>query len=596
MSTFDNFTDEETAILERYFTNVDKPVFALINLPEVVKGALFARYSRSPLSLRRLFLNEFLDELESTTSTKSASTTLTKSMWAVGYERAAALYDRVFFQYGDDSVAQLGGAHIACEQSSNVLTKVLEWGRLMSYLEQSTRYMVYNRSPKYFPQYDSALSGDGNLNGGSSPSPASESVFPYYRDPCVLRSPFGGHYIHTLDAMFETYLHLTDKMRVFFSDLTPQTASDSDFAYRRATTSRALDVTRSVLPAATLSNVGIYGSGQAYEALLLRMRAHKLIEVQTCANSMLEELRKVIPSFLKRVDLPDRGQLTTKYLANNRDAMGGVANRLFERNEGQSQSFDSGSSDGSLSSGSNGMSDTSAVDASASDGFELELVDFDPEGEEKAIVAMLYPYTSLPESVIWDCVRMMSHEERIEVVKAYCGKRTNRRHRPGRALERTFYRFDIVSDYGSFRDLQRHRMLTIEWQTLSTRHGYSVPKEIVEASYTEPFENAMGAAADLYDSLISDFPDQASYVVPFAYRVRYSMQFNAREAMHMLELRTQPEGHQSYRNICRRMHQLIAEQAQHRALAAMMYFVNHDEAPVLGRLNAENLNVSKGRP
>lgn len=604
---FDHFTDEETAILERYFTNVDKPVFALVNLPEVVKGALFARYSRSPLSLRRLFLNEFLDELEPTASTASARSASNQSASArsvsnrsastpsarvVGYERAAALYDRVFFQYGDDSVAQLGGAHIACEQSSNVLTKVLEWGRLMSYLEQSTRYMVYNRSPRYFPQCDGTLNGDGALNSRSSSD--GESVFPYYRDPCVLRSPFGGRYIHTLDAMFETYLHLTDKMRVFFSDLTPQTASDSDFAYRRATTSRALDVTRSILPAATLSNVGIYGSGQAYEALLLRMRAHKLIEVQTCANSMLEELRKVIPSFLKRVDLPDRGQLTTEYLANNRDAMGGVANRFFERSESQSFEQNAIQSNGINGSGSSGVSDASTVDSPVADDFELELVDFDPEGEEKAIVAMLYPYTSLPESVIWDRVRMMSHEERLEVVAAYCGKRTNRRHRPGRALERTFYRFDMVSDYGSFRDLQRHRMLTIEWQTLSTRHGYSVPKEIAEASYTEPFEDAMGAAADLYDSLISDFPDQASYVVPFAYRVRYSMQFNAREAMHMLELRTQPEGHRSYRNICRQMHQLIAEKAQHRTLAAMMHFVNHNEAPVLGRLNAENLNVSKG--
>src|ERR1700690_3116574 len=132
----ETFSADEEDILRRYVPNLDQPVFALVNLPEVVKGALFARYSRSPKSLRRLFLDEFVGELDITGDTSLDAT--------VGLRRAEELYERVFGDYGDDSVAQLGGVHLACEQASNVLTKMLEWGRLMSYLEQSTRYVPYD--------------------------------------------------------------------------------------------------------------------------------------------------------------------------------------------------------------------------------------------------------------------------------------------------------------------------------------------------------------------------------------------------------------------------------------------------------------------
>src|SRR5438132_7262933 len=152
----ERFTDDEADVLRRYFTNRDGPVFALVNLPEVVKGALFARYSRSSLSLRRLFLKEFVGDLDI-----SGDETIDAT---VGLRRAEELYDRVFFEYGDDSVAQLGGVHLACEQASNLLTKILERGRLMSYLEQSTRYIAY----------------DARLSNGR---------YRYYRDPTLPNSP-----------------------------------------------------------------------------------------------------------------------------------------------------------------------------------------------------------------------------------------------------------------------------------------------------------------------------------------------------------------------------------------------------------------------
>ena len=522
--TAESFSSEEADVLRRYFTNLDQPVFALVNLPEVVKGALFARYSRSMSSLRRLFLDEFVDDLDI-----SGDVTIDAT---VGLRRAEALYDRVFFEYGDDSVAQLGGVHLACEQASNLLTKVLEWGRLMAYLEQSTRYIAY----------------DQRLGGR----------YRYYRDSQVLNSPLGTRYVGDIDRMFSTYSELVPVMQDFFRTNVPKEPGDSDFAYRQAIKARALDSIRGLLPAASLSNVGIYGTGQSYEALLLRMRAHPLPEARSYAEMMLTELRKVIPSFLKRVDLPDRGGLTSRYMADNRAAMAEVASRTFGDAVGGPVADDS-----------------------------VELVDFDPDGETKMIAAMLYPYTSLADRTVESRVRAMSEAERVAVVRAYCGDRQNRRHRPGRALERAYYRFDVLSDYGAFRDLQRHRMLTIEWQPLSTRHGYVRPEAVAAAGEDEQFDAVMARSARLYEALSAEFGDQAPYAVALAYRIRYSMQMNAREAMHMVELRTTLQGHPAYRRVCQRMHTLIADEAGHAAVAELMSFVNYAEDPGLGRLDAE---------
>src|SRR5436305_2604299 len=264
----EDFEPDEADILRRYFTNLDGPVFALVNLPETVKGALFARYSRSAKSLRRLFLDEFAGDLV----TAGAVTE------DVGRERAERLYSKVFNEYGDDSVAQLGGAHLACEYVSNVLTKILEWGRLMAYLEQSTRYVPYT----------------DKLHGRWR-----------YHLPAEVQGALRDRYVRTMDAGFETYASLIDGMQKHFAARFPRSPQDSDGVHRTAIRAKALDTLRGLLPAATQSNVGIYGTGQAYEALLLRMQSHPLEEVRSCGGLMLSELRKVIPAFLTRVDQPE---------------------------------------------------------------------------------------------------------------------------------------------------------------------------------------------------------------------------------------------------------------------------------------------------
>lgn len=531
MTTYaaEEFTAQEAEILRRYFTNLDQPVFALVNLPEVVKGALFARYSRSALSLRRLFLEEFVGELD-----VSGDETIDAT---VGLRRAEELYDRVFFEYGDDSVAQLGGVHLACEQASNVLTKVLEWGRLMAYLEQSTRYIAY----------DSRLGGR----------------YRYYRDPQVLNSVLGARYIADMDRMFDIYGDLVTAMKNHFRDRSPKDPNDSDFVYRQAISAKSFDAVRGVLPAASLSNVGIYGTGQAYEALLVRMRAHALPEAREYAELMLSELRKVIPSFLKRVDLPDRGEEIGAYSSDVRERLEDLAEDYFP------------------------------PEAPIGGSPVVDLTDFDPDAEVKLVAAALYPVTNRSDREIESRVRAMSVDERLSVIRAFVGDRGNRRHRPGRALERPSYRFDILSDYGAFRDMQRHRMMTLDWQRLSPDHGYVRPPEIDDAGLVAEFDSVMERSQALYSELAEPFPEQAPYTVALAYKVRYLMHMNAREAMHVLELRSTPQGHPSYRDVAQQMHLAIRDVAGHRAIAEMMSFVDHSDEAELERLEAERRAETK---
>ena len=513
-----SLTEAEATSVAPYFTNTDKPVFALVNLPETVKGALFARYSRSAKSLRRLFLDEFFEGQAAGPSS------------GVGSERAEKLYQRVFNDYGDDSVAQLGGVHVAVEDASNILTKVLERGRLMAYLEQSTRYIPYTerRGDQWRYLVPSELDGH----------------------------PLRDDYISTMNATFEIYARWIPTMQAWFQARYPKAPGDSDGVYRAAIRAKALDTLRGLLPAATQSNVGMYGTGQAYEALLLRMRAHPLAEARATADAMLEELRKVIPAFLTRVDQPDRGGRWSSYFEDIRSNTADVAARLTEG-------------------------------VKSSDVDEVTLVEFDPDGETKVVAAALYAVSTLPDADLLAIARRMSPAEREEVLRVYVGQRSNRRHKPGRAFERTSYRFDILTDYGAFRDLQRHRLLTLEWQALSAQHGYTQPDAIVEAGGDADWKAVMDQSAALYDALsAAGFTEVAPYAVSMAYRVRFLMDMNAREAMHVIELRTAPQGHPAYRRVCQRMHRLIDEVARHSAIARSMQFADHSVVE-LERLQAE---------
>ncbi len=508
---------DERELLARFVTDPDGDVFALTGLPEVVKGALFARYSRYGGSLKRLFLDEFAADLA--TDDPAA--------------RAARLYERVFSEYGDDSVAQLGGAHVAIEDVSNLLTKRIEWGRLAAYLEQSTRYIAYDTRP------------DGRYR--------------YHRDADVAAGPHAAAYEQHLDAIFDAYRELVPVVLAWVRQRWPRDEATSTFVYGNATKAKALDLLRGLLPAATTSNVGMFASGQSYEQLLLRLRADELAESRVIADRLLTELRSVIPSFLTRVDRPDRGGAWSAYLAARRDETRALARELVP------------------------VEGVRPADL-------VTLTDWSPQdpvdAEVALVTAALYPHVAIGEAQLEEQVRAWSASRRAEVLRAYVGERENRRHRPGRAFERVWYRFDVLGDYGGFRDLQRHRMLTVEWQDLTTAHGYETPPELEEAGVADRWHDALARSDELYRILHPDHPVQAQYAVCFAYRVRYAMQFNARAAMQMLELRSTPQGHPQYRQVVQEMHRQIAEVAGHRAVADAMVHVDHGHGE-LERLESE---------
>ena len=514
----DDLTPAERERLAPHVTDLDGPVFALVNLPETVKGALFARYSRYPGTLRRLFLDEFADSLPEGGS-------LSHPHGDEG-ERAAKLYERIFLGYGDDSVAQLGGAHVACEWVSNVMTKVLQRPRLAAYLEQSTRYIAY----------------DAPMPGGG---------YRYYRDPAL-----GPEYEAAMDALFDTYAAALPQVRDWVDASFPRTEGEAPAARARAINAKALDLLRGLLPAASLSHMGIYATGQAYEQLILHLMAHPLPEARFYGDRLLTAIKAVMPSFVARVERPDRGGAWAAFLAERRTAGERWAARL-------------------------GLEAPDPAEARPS--VTLTHVDGD---EEQLLAALLFEAAGTSEERTRAAVDGLDADERGRLLADMVGQRDNRRHRPGRGFEALRYRFEIVSDYGAFRDLQRHRMLTVQWQPLTPGLGAGVPEEVDAAGAGDAYRAALDRSAAAYHRLVEQgHAAAAPYALCLGYRIRYVLDLNAREAMHLIELRSGVEGHPSYRAVAHQMHALIGE--HHPAVAAAMTYVDTSSEPRLERLLSE---------
>lgn len=499
----ESFTEEERAKLANHFTNLEGPVFALINLPETVKGALFARYSRFSGTLRRLFLEEFADGLPDVGDLPKLSEG----------RRAAELYERVFIGFGDDSVAQLGGAHIACEWTSNVMTKILQRPRLASYLEQSTRYIPY----------------DQEVPGGG---------YRYYRHPAL-----GLKYEAAMDDLFSTYSKLLPQVATWLDWKLPTRGRESSAQRVQHVRAKALDLLRGLLPASSLSHVGIFASGQAYESLVLHLLAHPLPEARRYGAEILQQLEAVIPSFVARVERPDRGGHWIHFLK-ERQARSEELVRKYRLDVSEE------------------TVDAPQVCLVSTQGDEAELLE-----------SMLFEAGSTSEQEIRDVVSGLSPEKRADAIEQLVGPRSNRRHRPGRGFERIRYRFEVVSDYAAFRDLQRHRMLTVQWQGLSPDLGFHTPSELQDAGVVDEFRRAIEVSRDEFDRLKSAGLDWAApYALCLAFRVRYVMDMTAREAMHLVELRSRPEGHASYRWVAQQIHRHIEE--KHPAVAKAMAFAD----------------------
>jgi thymidylate synthase ThyX len=531
------FTDEEMRALAPYFTNVDAPVFGL-KLPQEVAGALFSRYSRSAKSLRRVFLDEFQGEAGVLPGTEAASE-------GDALKKARAFYDRVLVGYGDDSVAQLGGAHLAIERVSNVTAQVLEDARIgIAFLEKSTRYVR-------FDQRDAR--GD----------------FPWFREPSLMASRHRNAYVALMDRLFGAYAAQIDAMIAHIEKVLPiesvavrhpKTGEPLDFAdvkrdeellvaakraYAATVRAHACDVMRSYLPASTLTNLGIFATGQAYEHLLNRLLTHPSHECRALAVSMRRELDRLIPSFVKR-------SAPSLWKEDLRAHAAAAAARI--------------------------------VPAGPPSVSPVTLVDFDRDAEEKVLAALLYPHGDRPLAEVRSRVRALEPAERAALLVSLASGRKNRRDKPPRALEEASYAFDLVGNLGIYRDLHRHRLLSQERQPFSTAHGYDTPPEIVEAGHGPLFEECMARAHELHEAVKKDHPAEAPYVVPFAFRVRWYVTMNLREAVHLCELRSMPQGHPDYRLVVQEIWRRIEE--VHPGLGAWGGFVNRD-AYRLGRLQSE---------
>ena len=537
----ENFTPAERERLAPFFTNVDRPVFGL-TLPQEVAGALFSRYSRSAKDLRRTFLDEFLGDADLSPVLDSAGP---GSRDDPAVRKARAFYDRVLIGYGDDSVAQLGGAHVACEEISNVAAKHLEDARIgIAPLEKSTRYVRFDRKDA-----------------------AGRHLF--LVEPTLAESRHARDYLALMELLFEAYSRQMEPMIEHVRKAVPLEETElrhprtgdtvtyaeargdetlarwAETAYRSTVRAHACDILRGYLPAATRTNVGLFGVGQAYEYLLSKCHSSDLAELRDLGAAMHRELDTLIPSFVKRAQ-------ASRFLSETFEQTRALAREL--------------------------------VTEPVREGPAVTLVDHDEQAEERIIAAILYPHATHPLSQLRELAARLPDERKQAVLDAYMKGRRHRREKPGRALEQVYYTFDIIGNLGVYRDLQRHRLLSQERQDFTTAHGYDTPPEITEAGFDDDYRRCMDRAAEIHERIRADHPREAQYVVPFAYRTRWYMKMNLREAVHIGELRTMPQGHPDYRSIAQEMWRQIG--AVHPRLASYARFIDW-KTYRLGRLASE---------
>ncbi len=524
----EKFTESEQAILSQFCTNLESDVFALINLPEAVKGALFSRYSRSPKSLRRVLLDEFILNPEAGFSEIVGEGAARGESQLVATKKAEDFYDRVLVGYGDDSVAELGGAHLACENISNLVTKVMQDSRIgISPLEKSTRYVYFDQKT------------DGR--------------YAYHREEKIMQSEFAEEYMHICDLLFGTYASLIPEVTKIEQEKFPQGDQVTPRAYASTIRAKVCDILRGILPASTLTNAGFFGNGRAFEYLLVKMYSSPLSESRLVARQAHTELQKVIPSFVKRAD-DKYGKEMQEYFIGNRNALAKAA------------------------------AGYSSLAEARPDSDRVSLIEFDGKAEEKIVAAMLFPPLHAELGEVKAAVAKMPKGERERLILAYIGNRQNRRQKPGRAFEAADYTFCVTGNFGMYRDLHRHRMLTQERQLLTTRHGFDMPAELEEAGLDGKVKVAIGAASSLYEAMENQMPHEAQYIVPLGCRMRWYIKMNLREVYHFSELRSMRQGHPDYRKVAQDIHSLVSK--VHPLLASGMKFMDYGSYG-LERLEAE---------
>lgn len=526
----EEFTENQIHTLKRFVTNTTDNIFALKNLPEVIKGALFSRYSRSSLGLRSLLLKEFiLNEDMAFASIAGKGSEVDQETQTIAVQKAQNFYDRILDGYGDDSIGELGGAHLAVENVSMLGAKAIEDCRLGgSPLEKSTRYIYFDQKV------------DGQ--------------YLFYREPILMTSAYRDLFLETCTNLFEVYTKLIPPLTAHIEQDFPKDPLISKTAYTAALRAKVLDCLRGLLPASTLTNLGVFGNGRFFETLLQKLSCHSLAEMQEIGKKSTQELAKVIPSFIRRSDPSHKHSRSfALFLESMQKESKNIAKRHAPLIPSQNEAG-------------------------------VRLIEWDKNAPALVASALLFTHTKNDLSSLNEYCRTLPDEELGFILESACSSRENRRHKSPRALEKAFFTFEIVADFGVYRDLHRHRMLTQERQLLSCDLGFYTPPEIVGTNMEAEYKTALEKAKKAYDTIAGEFPEEAQYIVPMAYNVRWYFHINLRALQWLCELRSQAAGHPSYRLIAQKMaHQVSTEIP---LFERFFKFVDYNGYE-LGRLNAE---------
>lgn len=539
LNDYEEFSESQLKIIKKYVTNTSSHIFCLRNLPEVIKGALFSRYSRSSLGLRSLLLKEFILNEETAFSSisgmKEEENDNELEDQSIAIKKAQNFYDRILDGYGDDSIGELGGAHLAIENVSMIAAKAIEDARLGgSPLEKSTRYIYFDQ--KY------------------------EGEYLFFREPILMTSAYRDHYVDTCNHLFEVYGRLIPPLTEQMEKDFPKEHDVSKVAYTAALRAKVLDCLRGLLPASALTNMGVYGNGRFFETLVQKLNCHNLSELQEIARSSHQELSKVMPSFVRRAELSHKHQNS---YAEFQDKMNEELHLMSEQYTSSIQPLNQPM---------------------------VRLVNSDPDSPVKVGAALLFNQSNCGLMELQEMCRKLPKEDLSRIFEGASAFRQNRRHKSPRALEHAEFTFEIVADYGIYRDLQRHRTLTQERQLLSCDLGYYIPKEILDTDMEKDYREAMDRAKATYDEIAGELPEEAQYVVPMAYNIHWYFHINLRALQWMCELRSSPAGHPMYRYVAQEM----AKQVSHTfpEFERFFKFVDYDGYE-LGRLGQEIRTVEK---
>ena len=538
---YEEFTESQVKILQRYVTSTSSNIFALRNLPEVIKGALFSRYSRSSLGLRSLLLKDFILNEETAFSAITGAQVSQEQDDSeledqiVAIKKAQNFYDRILDGYGDDSIGELGGAHLAIENVSMIAAKNIEDCRIGgSPLEKSTRYIYF----------DQKVDGE----------------YLYYREPILMTSAFRDIYIKTCNNLFETYSALIPPLTELMEKRFPKEHDVSKVAYTAALRAKVLDCLRGLLPSSALTNMGMFGNGRFFEGLIQKLNGNNLAEMQDVGRKSFQELSKVIPSFIRRGDPANKYQ---KAYTQFREQMSNDLKLLSDRH-------------------------TSSIAKMEHAG--VRLVNYEMDSPAKVAAALLFEHGESGLHELQEYCRTLPEEELNRILDSASNFRENRRHKSPRALEHAMFTFEIVADFGIYRDLHRHRMLTQDRQLLSCDYGYFVPHEIIDTEMEKLYRDAMDEAKKVYDSIAEELPEEAQYIVPMGCNMHWYFHVNLRSLQWLCELRSAPAGHPSYRFIAQEMAKQVSKVFP--AFERFFKFVDYDGYE-LGRLGQEIRIVEK---